>query len=450
MDRTRVGPSPRLVADGGLRVEDRFGLELSTSSAEARDAYVEAIDRMLAADGHVEDCLAAAIAADPSFALAHAAEARQHQLNVRIPQARAAVETAIALSEAATAREQQHVEIINRLVSGKVPQGLDLIRQHVDDYPRDAFALSPACGVFGAIGFSGRIGREAELLAFLEPLATHYGDDWWFATVHAFALIETGRWDRGRELAERSLRQRPTNPHGAHTLIHALFEAGDDSEAVDFLDGWLPASDRASVLHCHIWWHYALALLAIGRDDAALQAVRHNCLPGATTSPPITVFSDSSSFLWRFELAGNPRERTTWDRVREFYEEHFAQPIVFVDAHVGLVYAALGDTEQLQASISVLQELGATGRLPAETTGATLARAYGAFVDEQWSTVVEVLEPLIPQVVRIGGSRAQRDLMTNTLLAAYVRSGRIDEARAFCERVVDRRPTRPVAGFELC
>ncbi len=58
-------------------MQDRYGLELSTSSATARDAYVEAIDRMLAAEAHVDDSLAAAIAADPDFALAHAAEARQ-------------------------------------------------------------------------------------------------------------------------------------------------------------------------------------------------------------------------------------------------------------------------------------------------------------------------------------------------------------------------------------
>jgi len=40
--------------------------------------------------------------------------------------------------------------------------------------------------------------------------------------------------------------------------------------------------------------------------------------------------------------------------------------------------------------------------------------------------------------------------VTNTLLAAYGRSGRIDEAQAFCAHIVDRRPTRPVAGFALC
>ena len=430
-------------------MRDRYGLELSTSSASARDAYVEGIDRMLAAEAGVEESLSAAIAADPNFALPHAALARQHQLYVRPDEARASAEAAVRLSEGATAREQQHVEIVRLLIAGQVPQALDLIRRHIVDCPRDAFALSPACGVFGAIGFSGRIGRETELLAFLEPLATHYGDDWWFATVHAFALIETGQWDRGRELAEGALAQRPANPHGAHTLIHALFEAGADDEAVDFLDRWLPGSDRASVLHCHIWWHYALVLMAVSRHDDAWQAFRHNCLPGATTSPPITVFSDSSSFMWRSELAGHPRDRAVWQQVRGFYEERFPQPMVFVDAHVGLVYAVLGETEQLQACITQLQELGEAGRLPAGTTGATLARAYGAFADEKWSTVIEALEPLIPQVVRIGGSRAQRDLMTNTLLAAYVNADRPDDAQAFLRSVVDRQPSRPVAGLAM-
>ena len=428
-------------------MKDRYGLELSTSSPDARDAYVDAIDRMLAADGGVDEALGAAIAADPDFALAHAAKARHLQLYAQVPEARATAETAVALSEQASAREQQHVEIINLLVTGKVPASLDLTRQHLDDYPRDAFVLMPATGVFGSIGFSGRAGREPELLDFLEPLATHYGDDWWFLTVHAFALIETGQWDRGRQLAERALAQRPTNPHGAHTLVHALFEAGADDEALDYLDGWIPTSDRASLLHCHIWWHYALMLMTTGRNDDARQAFSDNCLPGATTSPPINVVTDATSFLWRDELAGNPRNPAAWQSVREFYEERFRRPIVFVDAHAGLIYAALGESEQLQACIAELAELGEAGRLPAETTAADLARAYDAFENDRWAEAIEVLEPLIPQVVRIGGSRAQRDLMTNTLLAAYVKADRPDDARAFLERVTDRQPSRPVAGL---
>lgn len=428
-------------------MKDRYGLEVSTSSVAAHDAYVDAIDRMLAADGHVEATLARAIEADPNLALAHAALARQHQLMARGSEARTSAERATELVANASQRERQHVEIIANLVTGKIPQSLELTGEHLVDFPRDAFVLAPACGVFGSIGFSGRQDREAEQLDLLEPLASAYGDDWWFLTVLAFALLETGQWTRGRELAERSLEQRRTNSHAAHTLAHALYEAGDDDEALSFMSGWIPDSDRASLLHCHIWWHYSLLLMMAGRPDEANKAFEENCLPGTTDSPSINVFTDSSSFLWRAELAGMARNTSHWDDVRSYYEEQFRRPIVFVDAHAGLPFAALGLTDELEACIGQLQELGEAGRLPAETTAADLNRAYEAFAGERWSTVIDILEPMMDQVVRIGGSRAQRDLVTNTLLAAYVHDDRHDDAAAFLDRVHDRRPSRPVAGL---
>ncbi|MDG2114301.1 MAG: tetratricopeptide repeat protein [Actinomycetota bacterium] len=430
-------------------LEDRYGLELSTSSDEARDAYVDAIDRMLAADGRVEEALAATIEADPSFALAHAAEARQHQLLARGKQARASAETAVELAAGATSREQRHVEIISNLVSGQVPTALQMTHEHLAQHPRDAFVLAPACGVFGSIGFSGRIDREAEQLALLEPLATHYGDDWWFLTVHAFALLETGNWALGRELAEQSLQQRPDNSHGAHTLAHALYEGGSDDEARTFMGEWLSESDRDSLMHCHNWWHYSMLLMMAGDHEAADRAFRENCLPGATGSPSINVFTDSASYLWRSELAGMPRNVEHWQTVNEYYQEQFRRPIVFVDAHAGLVPAALGETDELAACIAQLQELGEGGRLPAGTLGATLTEGYAAFAAENWAGAIDILEPVIAEVVRIGGSRAQRDLQTNTLLAAYVNDGRAADAEAFLADVADRQPSRPVTGLSL-
>jgi tetratricopeptide (TPR) repeat protein len=428
-------------------LEDRYGLELSTSSVEARDAYVDAADKMLAANGHVEECLAMAIRADPSFALPHAALARQDQLCGRGKEARASAETASELVADATVREQQHVEIVSRMVTGQVSSALELTHQHLDGFPRDALALAPACGVFGSIGFSGRVDREAEQLALLEPLATHYGDDWWFLTVYSFALIETGDWTRGRELAERSLEQFRGNPHGAHTLAHALYEAGADEEATSFLAGWLPELEPESLLHCHLWWHYAILLMTKGDLEVAQQVFRENFLPGISSSPSINVVTDSASFLWRSELAGAPRDVELWELVSKYSEEQFRRPIVFVDAHVGLAYAALGKLEELEECVNELQELGDAGRLPAGTTAVSLTRAYEAFGSEDWAGVIDILEPMINEVVRIGGSRAQRDLVTNTLLAAYVNDGHHDDATNFLQRVHDRQPSRPVLGL---
>ena len=49
--------------------------------------------------------------------------------------------------------------------------------------------------------------------------------------------------------------------------------------------------------------------------------------------------------------------------------------------------------------------------------------------------------------MRIGGSRAQRDLIENTLLAAYLKAGRDIDARKLVAAHAERRPSIPVAGL---
>ncbi|MGH7402528.1 MAG: tetratricopeptide repeat protein, partial [Candidatus Rokuibacteriota bacterium] len=69
--------------------QDRYGLPLSTSSAAA-GAYVEGVDRFLAAQAAAEECFDRAVAADPGFALAHIGRARCLQLQGRGALAQAA------------------------------------------------------------------------------------------------------------------------------------------------------------------------------------------------------------------------------------------------------------------------------------------------------------------------------------------------------------------------
>ena len=59
-------------------LKDQYDNPLSTASAAARDAYVAGVDLFLAAQPGVEAALGRALEADPDFALAHLALARQH------------------------------------------------------------------------------------------------------------------------------------------------------------------------------------------------------------------------------------------------------------------------------------------------------------------------------------------------------------------------------------
>ena len=60
--------------------QDRYGLNLSTASSEAAEAYRDGIDLMLSAWTGAAEAFDRSIAADPEFALAHIARARIHTL----------------------------------------------------------------------------------------------------------------------------------------------------------------------------------------------------------------------------------------------------------------------------------------------------------------------------------------------------------------------------------
>lgn len=428
-------------------LKDRYDLDVTTSSTEARDAYIEGTDAILAATPEPELALERSIAADPDFALPWSALARQHQLMGRPKQAREAADKAVALAEYATEREQQHAKAYLLMVTGKGQDALALTHEHMQRWPRDAFLLAPSCGVFGLIGFSGRKGREPEQLELLAPLAKHYGDDWWFLSAHAFALLEMGQWTEARQLIERSLEQFPRNAHAAHIRAHALYEAGEDEESRNYLESWMPDYPSTGLMHCHLWWHTALMRLVAGDIDGMWDAFDNNCAPDKSTSPTINIMTDGAALLWRAELAGIERPTERWNALCEWFESTFPKPMVFVDAHGGLPYAATGNDEGLAQFQQLVQETADKGRLPAGDIGIPLSSAFGAFAKGQWSETISTLEPIMDDVVCIGGSRAQRDLVTNTLLAAYINDGRSDSAKALLDSVHDRQPSRPVAGL---
>jgi hypothetical protein len=66
-----------------------------------------------------------------------------------------------------------------------------------------------------------------------------------------------------------------------------------------------------------------------------------------------------------------------------------------------------------------------------------LARGFVAFERGDYAAAIAALAPLARQSERIGGSRAQHDLIEFTLLKAYLNTGLLEEAR---ELLATRRP----------
>ena len=412
-------------------LEDRYVLSLSTASAVACDAYVAGVDCILAATVGAERHLGRAIDADPAFALAHAALARAHFVVAKVPEARASMARAKELVAGATPRERGHVNALALAIEGKPVDALAATREHLAGHPRDAMVANPATGVFGLIGFSGRQEREAEQYDFLRRLAPSYGTDWWFDMALSFAACEYGRLDEARMLIERSMAANPASGHGAHIKAHVLYECGEHAAGLDYLERWLPGYAREALMHCHLSWHVALFALALGDAAKAWQAYRSAVHPGGSWGPPLNVATDSVSFLWRAELAGQARRADLWREVHDYTRRAFPKAgIAFVDVHAAFSCVANGDAAALGGLADELRTRLSAGRLPAGSVVPQLAEGLGAYGAGQWDRAAELLGQALPETVRIGGSRAQRDLVVKTLAAAYLKAGRGAEARA--------------------
>jgi len=427
---------------------DRYGLPVSTTVAAARDAYVEGVDLLLTVYPGAGAAFDGAIAADPKFALPHIGKGRAYQLAGNLGAMRDSLAVAESLSEGSSAREQSHINVFRFLFAGQAVAALAAIRTHVQTWPRDALVLSLAANQGGLIGMSGLPGREQGLLDFLDPLATHYGEDWWFEAHYGMALSEIGRHDAARPRIERSLAQRRRNAYGAHAFAHLCYETGERDSGIAFMRDWLPLYDRNGGLFGHLNWHLGLFELHAGNLEGGLRLYNDAFCSDDHRGAVHQKLSDSSSFLWRSELAGYPHDGARWAKLLEYAREKFPRPgFSLVDWHIALTYAAVGDDAAVERWARAIEELVAAGRYPSGATIPTAARAFAAFRRGDNDAAIDLIVPMLPDRERMGGSRAQVDLLEATLLRAYRNAGREAEARHL---LAARRPgpaTLPVAGL---
>ena len=247
---------------------------------------------------------------------------------------------------------------------------------------------------------------------------------------------------RGRRLVERSLAQNRRNGHAVHAFAHVCYEADTSEEGSMFLRPWLADYERAAQLLCHLSWHLALFELALGRPEDAWTLYDEHIRPAGSYAAALLTLTDSASLLWRARLWGMDRGAVAWGELREFALRAFPRPTVaFADAHVVMALAAYGDSTAAFARIGELRQAERDGAQPAGRVAGDVAEAMAAFACGDDEGAIRLLEPVLADLVRIGGSGAQRDVFEETLLGAYLRSGRLEAAEALFRRRLDRRPS---------
>jgi len=411
-------------------LKDRYDLPLTTVSVGARDAYVEATDLALTFYPGAVEAYDRAIAADPGFAMAHAGKAQVLMRYGEVAAARGALAAAGERASQVSKREAGHIGFFELVFAGRTDAAIAALDAHLGIWPRDALMVSSAANPNGLIGGSGRIGQKRQIAALMDRLAPAYDDDFWFASYHAMALSEDGQLAAARAKIEQSLASNPNNAHGAHGFAHICYESGELDAARKFLSTWLATYPRDGFFYGHLSWHLSLFEIQAGNWAEASRLYRDAIALDRHSGGPQQKVSDGAAFLWRSELAGHPRDAAAWRALHEYANSALPRPgSGLADLHVILAQAAMRDDAALDQRGRQIEALAQEGRYPSGSYLPALAGGFAAFERGEFAAAIDRLAPLAGQNERIGGSRAQHDLIEFTLLRAYLGANRLAEAR---------------------
>ena len=143
----------------------------------------------------------------------------------------------------------------------------------------------------------------------------------------------------------------------------------------------------------------------------------------------------------RLSLAGKAGLEPHWRDIAAYGEKNFPQAGAhFADVHHALVAAATG-SDELETRLAQLEKRAADGKLAPGRAAIELCRGVKTFAEGYHDSAVGILEPLMGDLVRIGGSHAQRELWEDTLIAACLHSGSGGKAAGLIAARLDRRPS---------
>ncbi|MGC2201468.1 MAG: hypothetical protein WA633_15170, partial [Stellaceae bacterium] len=364
------------------------------------------------------------------FALAHAGKAQLLMRQGDVAAARASLAAAKEAAAGLSEREASHIGFLDLVFAGRIDAAIAALYAHLTKWPCDALVVASAANPNGLIGGSGRIGQKHQIAVLMDSLAPHYGDDFWFMSYHAMALSEDGQLPAARAKIEQSVAANPNNAHGAHGFAHVCYEGGELEAARTFLSSWLATYPREGFFYGHLSWHLSLCEILAGNWAEALRLYRDAIALDRHSGGPQQKVSDGSAFLWRSELAGHPRDAAAWRALYGYANSALPRPgNGLADLHVILVEAVMGGDAALDGRARQIEELAREGRYPSGSYLPALAQGFAAFETGDFSRAIEALAPLAGQNERIGGSRAQHDLIEFTLLRACIQADRLEEAR---------------------
>jgi tetratricopeptide (TPR) repeat protein len=404
---------------------DAYGLMTSTDSHEAQRAFESAVFGLAAHRPSVGTAIQSTLAADPAHVAGHTLKGfanlilAKSELTAPAAAALQDARAALASKDGGTGDERILVKALDAAVKGSFTHAADLLDYGFED--RDAaflpFKISHALR-FMLGDAAGMLRASTRAVDRLGPGTPAAG---FFLGCHAFSLEEHGRYDEALAAGQRAVRLQPDDSWGLHAVSHVFEMRGDTAEGIDWLENSRKAWSRCNNFSFHMAWHLALLHLERGDHDRILQIYDDEVRPQQTDD--FRDMANAVSLLWRMEQSGIHVGNRWMEAADVAYRRRADTTLIFAALHNLAAMVAVGDrrgVEELVAQIDA-KAMGTDdqARVAAEI-GVPMARVL-AGLDAPADR--RVLEKMVANLPKIGGSNAQRDFFVLALAKAVGGSG---------------------------
>jgi hypothetical protein len=437
-----------MTANSKLQVDAR-AVPVSSCKPESLDDYEKALYQFQSYFGDPTETLAQTLENDPEFVLGHIFNASAMLMMSErqyLPMVRASIEAAEALAHKSNAREKGLLAAARQWMEGRWGEACVTWDRVLADHPRDALAIQLAhltdFFLGDAVNLRDRVGR---VIGSWDKDTPGYS---YILGMQAFGLEECNQFERAEAAADNALAIEARDGWSVHAKAHVLEMQNRYAEGQQFMrgrvDDWAPDNGFAF----HNWWHLALFHLEGEDFDGALQLYDAEILPGE--SEVSLQMLDASALLWRIGLQGvDVGER--WAGIADLWARKIPAEngyYAFNDLHAIIALVGAGRLAEAREVLADLKQAAVTNpdltRMMARDVGVPACEAMIAFAEERYDAAVDRLLPIRGIANRFGGSNAQRDILSQTLIESALRGGQTGLAANLVNERAVHKPFSPL------
>ncbi|MBL8700444.1 MAG: tetratricopeptide repeat protein [Alphaproteobacteria bacterium] len=434
-------------------MRDALGHEVTTSSRDcvaALDATQESyLGFRVDAAQHVN----AALKADPACVMANCLKGCLTMLlsNAGVL---GAVDQRIAAAEAsaatATKRERLHLVALKAWRVGRNDEALAAWEAILAEHPHDLAALRLAhFSYFWTTGDARRMRSSVErALGRWDPAMPGYG---FVLGMQAFACEESGDYVEAERQGLAAIARNPADLWAIHAVAHVMEMQARHGEGASWVEAHRAATAEATNFKFHLAWHRALFLLEGGRIGDVLDAydreVRDLGSPLVAGQPDLYIdVQNAAALLMRLELLDVP-VGDRWTELADKAEKRIGDHVVlFTVPHWMMALAAAERWAKTDELLAAMRDHAArSGASEADVVARVAipaAECVRAHRRREWDRALSSLFPVRHEIVRLGGSHAQRDILWQVMADAAAHGGHMRELRQLVDEVTRSRPPR--------